>query len=513
MNVVRVAVCLSIGGLLALTPVLSGQAVRTPSPSPQSTESATSAQAPGSGRHRPGGRSGGAIYRELCANCHGPQLAGGLASSLLDATWTFGGDDASLAESIRAGRAGTSMPPFGAVLTEPEIRALIIYIREAGARARRMPSADAPPPIANRVIASEEHTFRIEVVADGLDTPWGLAWLPDGRLLVTERPGRLRIIEKDRLLPTPVEGVPPVWVKQDGGLLDVAVHPRFASDPWIYLAFSDAGSTPGASATKIVRARLRDGRLTDVEPLFQPRSEHYWIDNRHFGARFLFDPQGHLFYSIGDRGHERDAQDLASPYGKLHRVSDAGQAPADNPFVARAGALPTIWSYGHRNQQGLAIHPVTGGLWAAEHGPRGGDELNRIERGRNYGWPLVTHGMNDDGTPMTEHTAQDGLEPPIVHWTPSIAVCALEFYTGDRFPRWKHDLFVTALAQQELRRLRLDGRTVAHQEVLFTSIGRVRDLASGPDGYVYVALNEPGRVIRLVPAAAAAPKTPQGQER
>ncbi|MPY90550.1 MAG: glucose sorbosone dehydrogenase [Luteitalea sp.] len=466
---------------------------------------------------QPAPRNVKTIYAELCANCHGPTLAGGLAPSLLDDTWSFGGDDTSIAQSIRDGRPTTAMPPFKAVLSAQEIRALVIYIREASDRAQRDPTGvsrrGAPVPLPTTPLRSEQHAFKLEAVAEDLDTPWGIAWLPDGRLLVTERPGRLRIIENDQLQPAPIGGVPPVWVKQDGGLMDVAVHPQFATNGWIYLSFSEAGGAPGASATKIIRARLRGDQLVEHETLFQPRPAHYWVDNRHFGSRFLFDSQGRLFYSIGDRGHEQDAQDLSSPYGKLHRVYDDGRAPNDNPFVDRAGAVPTIWSYGHRNQQGLAIHPVTGELWAAEHGPRGGDELNRIEPGRNYGWPVITYGMNDDGTPITDRTEQEGMEQPVVQWTPSIAVCAIDFYTGDRFPGWKHDLFATALAHRELRRLRIDGRKVVHQEVLFKGLGRVRDVATGPDGYVYVALNMPDRVVRLIPAPTDASTGPQHQDR
>ena len=332
-------------------------------------------------------------------------------------------------------------------------------------------------------------------------------------MLVTERIGRLRHIGKDGVLSAPIEGVPPVWVKQDGGLMDIAVHPKFGTDGnnWIYLAFSEPGKIAESSTTRIIRARLETRgtglssgfRLADHQTLFQAPPELYWIDNTHFGARFIFDKDGYLFYSIGDRGHEKLAQDLGSPYGKLHRIHDDGRVPADNPFVKQPGAIPTIWSYGHRNQQGLAFHPVTGAFYASEHGPRGGDELNLIVPGKNYGWPTITHGMNYDGTPITDRTEQAGMEQPLVQWTPSIAVCALEFYTGDRLPRWKHELFVTALAFRELRRLTLKDGQVVSQEVLFKNIGRVRDVATGPDGLLYVALNEPGRIVRLVPASTS----------
>jgi glucose/arabinose dehydrogenase len=291
-----------------------------------------------------------------------------------------------------------------------------------------------------------------------------------------------------------------VWAQQDGGLMDVALHPDFAKNGWIYLSYSDPGVTKGASMTAIVRGRVHGSKWVDQETLYKAPPELYWDDNTHFGSRFLFDREGHLFYSIGDRGHQDDAQDLSLPNGKIHRIHDDGRIPKDNPFVGRPGALPSIWSYGNRNPQGLAWHPVTGELWSSEHGPRGGDELNRIEPGRNYGWPVITYGMNYDGTPITDKTEQDGMEQPVMQWTPSIAVCAIVFYTGDRFPGWKTDLFVTALGGQALRRLVIEGKRVVHEEVLFKGLGRVRDVVNGPDGTLYVVLNDPGRIVRMVPA-------------
>jgi glucose/arabinose dehydrogenase len=318
-------------------------------------------------------------------------------------------------------------------------------------------------------------------------------------MLVTEKPGRLRVVEKGRLLPEAVAGVPPVWSQGQGGLLDVAVHPDYATNGWIYLSFSDPGEG-GSAMTKVVRGRLREGSLVDQQVLFEAPKSLYRRGGAHFGSRFVFDGKGHLFFSIGERGHKDDAQDLSRPNGKVHRIHDDGRVPADNPFAKQAGAMPTIWSYGHRNPQGLARHPVTGDLYDVEHGPRGGDELNLVLPGRNYGWPAITYGMNYDGSPITAFTAREGMEQPLTHWTPSIAVCAIDFYGGDRFPRWRNHLLVSSLAAEELRRLVIEGNEVTKQEVLFKGIGRVRDVVSGPDGLVYVAFNGPDRVARLVPA-------------
>ncbi len=449
-------------------------------------------------------RKADALRTSLCASCHGERWEGGRAPSLLDDAWAHGGDDQSLARTIREGALANGMPAFGSVLSGPEIRSLVISIREARERFRRE-GAPAPGVWADVRMNSEQHGFKIERVAAGLDTPWGMAFLPDGRLLVTERPGRLKIIEPGRTRVESITGLPAVWLQQDGGLFDVAVHPDFARNGWIYLSFAEAGRGPRTSSTRVMRGRLRDGALVDQETLFQPTPAQTWESNIHYGSRFLFDRDGLLYYSLGDRGRMPESQQLASPYGKLHRIREDGQPAPGNPFLDRAGAVKSIWSYGHRNQQGLAQHPLTGEIWSTEHGPRGGDELNLIAPGRNYGWPIITYGMNDDGTAITDLTAKDGLEQPVAQWTPSIATAALEFYTGDKFPRWKNHLFLTALAGRQLRRLELSGHTVSHQEVVWQSPFRVRDVVTGPDGFLYVAINaqfgsSPGEIVRLVPA-------------
>jgi len=249
---------------------------------------------------------------------------------------------------------------------------------------------------------------------------------------------------------------------------------------------------------------VKHGAWVDQEFVFRPDPGLYGPANDHYGVRLLFDHAGRLFYSIGERGRPDDAQSLLTPNGKIHRVRDDGSALPDNPFAGRPGAVASIWSYGHRNPQGLAFHPETGELWASEHGPRGGDELNRVLPGRNYGWPLATFGINYDGTPITDRTGGEGLEPPVTEWTPSIAPCGIAFYTGDRFPGWKNDLFVGGLVGKQLRRVVLDGSRAVHQEVLFRGLGRVRSVVDGPDGYLYVALNQPGRIVRIIPSAGQA---------
>ena len=447
------------------------------------------------------GREVTKLYADNCARCHGADLSGGSASSLVNGAWRYGGDDASLTNSIRNRHAGMlAMQP---ALNGAEIRALVIYIHEKRAafeQARTKYNTPAP----GAVVASEKESFQLEPVLEtGLEEPWALAFLPDGRLLVTERKGRLRIVEGGRLLPEPVRGMPAVY-GGEGGLLDVALHPRYSSgQDWIYLSYGDK-SPDGQGMTAVLRGRLREGAFVDQQPIFKADVGQYRSGGQRFGSRLLFDGQGHLFFSVGDRAHPGDEQDLSRPNGKVYRVNDDGSIPPDNPFAHRTGALPGIWTYGHRNPQGLAFNPINGELWESEHGPRGGDELNILHPGHNYGWPIITYGMNYDGTPITDHMVQEGMDQPVTYWVPSIAASPIAFYTGSRFPQWKDNLFVGSLAAQELRRLVINDHTVTHQEILFKGIGRVRDVVNGPDGYLYIILNQPDRIVRLIPSGQGA---------
>ncbi len=355
---------------------------------------------------------------------------------------------------------------------------------------------------AQQVVQSEEHTFRVETFATGLDVPWGLAFLPDGRLLVTEREGRLRIVSPDGAVSPPLAGVPKVLAKGQGGLMDVALHPQYAATGWIYLSYSDPLSGPlggTLSYTAISRGRLQEGQLLDVELIHRVPDQFYTRHSHHYGSRIVFDREGYLYLAIGDRGQRPLAQNVKLPNGKIHRLHDNGRVPADNPFVGRDGAIASIWSYGHRNPQGMAMHPETGQLWAAEHGPKGGDELNLVQRGLNYGWPIITYGTNYDGTPITDQTHAAGMEQPQTYWVPSIAVCGIDFYTGEQFGNWQNDLLVTSLRFDRLHRLRLAGTAVVRDEIVYQGESRMRDVQTGPDGAVYLAVEDPGRILRLVP--------------
>ena len=359
------------------------------------------------------------------------------------------------------------------------------------------------------VLRSAYYDYRVVTVAEGLENPWAIAFLPGGDMLITERPGRLRIVREGVLLAEPVAGVPEVFARGQGGLLDVVLHPDFASNRLLYFTYAKSLAGSEASTTAVMRGRFENDRLTDVEELFEADTR----GSGHYGSRLAFDGDGYLFVTVGDRQappegdlEAHPAQDLSNHHGKIIRLHDDGRVPADNPFVDRDGARSEIWSYGHRNPQGLAVHPETGDLWANEHGPQGGDELNLVRSGLNYGWPVVGYGVNyGSGTAIHEGTHRQGMEPPVHVWVPSIATSGLLIYTGDRFPAWRGNMFVGGLSGEQLARLTLDDQDVAQEETLHFGRGRIRDVRQGPDGYIYLAIdNRQGTspVVRLEPASA-----------
>jgi aldose sugar dehydrogenase len=344
---------------------------------------------------------------------------------------------------------------------------------------------------------------KVETFAKGVASPWGMAFLPDGRVIVTERPGRMRLVARDGRVSAPLGGVPAVAAGGQGGLLDVALSPDFASSKLLFISYAEPRQG-GGSATSVARARLElegdGGRLDDVRVIF--RQQPATFGAMHFGSRLVFDRNGNLFVTLGERGERDKAQDLGTHYGKVVRIRPDGSVPPDNPFVGKTGIQPEIWSYGHRNLQAAAIHPATGKLWTVEHGARGGDEVNIPLAGRNYGWPVITYGRDYSGLKIGEGTAKAGMEQPVYYWDPSIAPSGMALYTGNLFPEWKGNLFVGALRGQALHRLVLDGERVVGEEVLLRDLGeRIRDVRSGPDGALWLLTDNPaGRVLRLVPA-------------
>ena len=353
---------------------------------------------------------------------------------------------------------------------------------------------------------SAYHDYRIVTVAEGLEHPWSIAFLPNGDMLVTERPGRLRIIRDSVLLETPVPGVPEVYAQGQGGLMDVVLHPDFESNHLIYFSFSKPIPEDDNSTTAVARGRFENDQLVEVEEIFVADTR----GRGHYGSRLAFDKDGYLFVTVGERQvpstgdlEAHPAQDLSNHHGTINRLFDDGRVPEDNPFVEQSGARSEIWSYGHRNPQGLAIHPETGDIWADEHGPQGGDELNLIRPGLNYGWPVVGYGVNyGSGTAIHEGTRREGMESPVHFWVPSIATSGLLIYTGDQFPMWKGNFFVGGLAGEQMARLSVDGQRVVNEETLVQNTGRVRDIQQSLDGFIYLVIDgseSDPTILRLEP--------------
>lgn len=446
------------------------------------------------------------VYKASCAACHGDKLQGATASSLSDRSWKYGASDVDLARFIGVGAADGSQKACAPESDRATVRSLVVYIREQEALAAASTTPPAPP-APGAVIRTAKASFTYEVVTEGLTIPWALAFLPDGSFLVTERPGKLRLIAASGALdPVEIEGIPrAVFYGPEGGLMDVVLHPGHAENGWVYLGFVDSqpvekGRPP--TQTAIVRGRLRDHAWVDQEWIFKARPETYTTSGAHYGMRMAFDGR-QLFFSIGERGAKGQAQDMARPNGKVLRVWDDGRVPDDNPFVGVAGAEPALWSLGLRNSQGLVVDPATHAVYAIDHGARGGDEFNQLKRGSNYGWPRVTHGIDYNGRPITPDTELDGMEPPLRAWVPSPALCGLAVYTGTAFAGWQGDFLVGSLKAQELRRLHVEDGRVTEEEIVLKGLGRLRDVRVGPDGLVYILTNDPGRLLRLRPVPEA----------
>lgn len=444
---------------------------------------------------------GRALYRKSCANCHGASLEGGMASSLSDGDWAFGDQRNRIFGNIHDGIPDRGMPAYGRVLTAVQINAMIDFILAQAPAAQK--DAEIPD-----TFSTLDYAVKVERFVEGLEIPWAIDFADAKTAFITERPGRLRVVESGRLRPEPVQDVPAVIHEGQGGLLDLAVDPDYARSGWVYLGYSHELKDAPADAngrrpamTRIVRGKIASNRWVGQQVVFEAPHETYSHTRHHFGTRIVFDGEGRLYFSIGDRGRDTQAQELSRPNGKLHRVNRDGSVPKDNPFVGRQGALPSIFTYGNRNSQGLAFHPVSGRLWSVEHGPRGGDELNLVTPGANYGWPVITYGIHYDGRTITDEKARPGLESPIYYWRPSLGIGGLDFYRGDLFPKWRGKAMATALNFREIQLLDIIGERVLHAEVIAKGIGRIREAVTGPDGAIYVVLNRPDVVVRLTPLA------------
>ena len=347
----------------------------------------------------------------------------------------------------------------------------------------------------DNIITSENFTYGIDTIADDLQIPWGLTFLPNNDLLVTERSGEIRIIRDNQLLDQKINGVPEVYAQGQGGLFEIKLHPDYENNGWLYISYAAKGN--GGGNTAIMRARLDGFDLVDKEIIFQALP--FKSGGNHFGGHMEFNSQGYLFLSVGERGTRTNAQTLSNHSGKILRLNDDGSVPSDNPFVNQSNASPEIFTYGNRNPQGMAVHPVTGEIWTHEHGPMGGDEINIIRPGLNFGWPEVSYGKNYDGTTFTEITSREDVADPLHYWVPSIAPCGMEFVTSDLYPPWKDNLLVGSLKFRYIARLEMDGERVVNEEKLVENLGRIRSIVQGPDGLIYVSMESPGMVVRLLP--------------
>lgn len=421
------------------------------------------------------------LYNANCSGCHGQQL------QQFKVLKSYKKPTESLIDVIKKGNLDTGMPAFGATLSDKQIQDLSQFIQ----------SFDYDQ---NYIVEkTEDKSYEVEVVIDELEIPWGMEFLPNGDMLVAERKGVLSRFSKTDGL-HPIQGLPPIRAKGQGGLMDLKLHPQYSENGWLYISYSYVDEKNSkAGNTAIIRAQLQDDVLTQIETIY--KGTPATTTNHHFGNRMLFDREGYLYFSNGERG-ARDVfpQTLDNTNGKIHRLNDDGSVPEDNPFVGQENVIPSIYSYGHRNPQGLALHPVTGQVWEHEHGPRGGDEINIIQKGANYGWPVITYGINYVGTIITDLTEKEGMEQPIHYYIPSIAPCGMAFLDSDIYPAWKNNLFIGSLRFQYLERLELYGNTVVYQEKMLEELGsRVRDVRVGPDGYLYVAVEGPGRILKILP--------------
>ena len=438
-----------------------------------------------------GQQSAAINYQNYCAGCHGANLEKFAAKAWMDEVGT-----ASAFNSIKSGIETLGMPSFQKTFTDSEIEALAAYVKKGIPEDK---SKLKPAITPGGVVESEVQKFVVDTVISGLNVPWGMAFLPDGDLLISERAGTLHRFSKGKLSP-PIKGLPPIMAFGQGGLLDLSLHPDYEKNGWIYIAYSalNTESKNRIGNTAILRARLQGDKLVDQQIIYKgtPDTDR----GHHFGCKIAFDNKGHIFFGNGERGQHFDfPQKLDNSNGKIHRINDDGSVPDDNPFVGVPGAIQSIYSYGHRNPQGTCIHPVTGELWVSEHGPRGGDELNLIKPGLNYGWPVISYGINYDGTILTKYSEKEGMEQPVFYWTPSIAPCGMTFVTGNRYKSWQNNLLVGALSFKYLERMVIKNHSVMHREKLLEGIGRVRNVVMGPDGLIYIAIENPGKILRLIP--------------
>lgn len=343
---------------------------------------------------------------------------------------------------------------------------------------------------------TEKMVIKVDTLHSTFENPWGMTWISENRMLVTEKKGEILIFKNDKFTGQKVTGLPAFYTNGQAGLLDITTHPNYAQNGWIYISYAKPINNGGA--TTIARFKLNGNAVTDFQELIV--TTPVWNGGTHYGSRIVFDNQNFLYFSNGERGSQDNAQDLKNSHGKIHRIHDDGRIPTDNPFVNTSGAIPSIWTYGNRNPQGLYFDKANNRLWEVEHGPRGGDELNILEKGKNYGWPVITYGINYNGTPITNITQKEGMEQPVKYWTPSIATCGMTMVTSDKYPAWRGNFLVAALAGTHIARVEMNGTRATGEEKLLQGIGRVRQVSQSPEGYIYAVTEATGLLVKLLPS-------------
>ncbi|GAB2550434.1 PQQ-dependent sugar dehydrogenase [Rufibacter soli] len=429
-------------------------------------------------------------YTNYCGGCHGQNL-----ETFVNRKWQHGNSPEALFKSIKHGYPEQGMLAYDTTFTDAEIRQLVSYIRQG------LQPGQKKQATIGTVYRAQDLSFTLDTVATGLDVPWAMAFLPNGEMLITERSGTLYRLTKGRQLQK-IEGAPEVLAQGQGGLLDIELHPDFSKNQVVFLSYSAFKKEDGQtlSTTAIMRARLEGNSLKDQKQIFE--AQPYARTRHHYGCRMEFGRDGYLYFTMGDRGGTKvNPQNLTVHAGKTHRIKEDGSIPADNPFVGQAGAMKSIFTYGNRNAQGLALNPASGDLWLHEHGPKGGDEVNIVKKGANYGWADVTYGIDYNGTKISDIQKKPGVTDPIHIWVPSIAPSGMAFLTSDRYKGWKGSLFVGSMSFKFLSRLKVEGNKITGEERLLQDIGRVRDVRMSPDGFLYIAVEKPGIIYKLVPVS------------
>jgi glucose/arabinose dehydrogenase len=431
-------------------------------------------------------------YKNFCSGCHGDKM-----DAFVDRVWKHGTSKNDLFKAIKVGYEDEGMPGFDTAFTDQEITDLSEYMLTGIQRFKQYQFQDAT--VKENYFPSENINLKLDTVVKGLKSVWGMAFLPHNEMLITEKGGKLFRITKKREMKE-VKGVPEVLSDGQGGLLDVVLHPGFKKNKLVYLSYSATKKEEGVvvATTAILCAKLNGDQLTDQKIIFE--AFPYSRTKHHYGSRMVFSNDGYLFFSVGERGNEKEnPQTLTNDLGKIHRINDNGSIPADNPFVNTPGARTSIYSYGHRNPQGLVVHPKTGEIWSHEHGPRGGDEINLVKKAANYGWPAITYGINYNGKIISKLTEQPGMEQPLKYWIPSIGPSGMAFVTGKKYKAWDGQLLSGSLRFKYLNLSYLNGKSVVKEEMLLKNLGRLRDVRLAPDGYIYVSVENPGYVFRLIP--------------